>query len=431
MLTSGSRPNTSTLGTTTPSLRAERDAERHGQAPEPRQPPGERRTDGADPGVAPTDSQNPTDHTSSGSTSTSADHGDRQEPHGLPFAAGGVRRRRERRHRSGPQDRRFEPRQRHEPRDRGRPSRSSAAPDAAARGAARTPPGEIRRSARTRRSSATTRSPGSAAPCRAADHGRHRSPGRGTARPRAPASTTPRARSCREHDSKLAPRGHRHRHRPPSRARTPRRRAATRPAAPDRPPALAEFRSPRPIHRRATRRPDPAEPAPGTTPRTARRRRRRRAVCWARSAAGRRPGGTSRRTDPTGRASGRSRRDRIGSRRWSRAPPRASPSTTTATAGRRSLRPPDRPRAPARPRPTTPPTPSRRRCRPRRCRAPRRPDGLVHRRSFRAARRLERQDACAPPCRRRTMSPLWIRMPPRCHRVRRDRRPIRRPAAVS
>ena len=118
-------------------------------------------------------------------------------------------------------------------------------------------------------------------------------------------------------------------------------------------------------------------------------------------------------------------------RRWSRAPPRASPSTTTATAGRRSLRPPDRPRAPARPRPTTPPTPSRRRCRPRRCRAPRRPDGLVHRRSFRAARRLERQDACAPPCRRRTMSPLWIRMPPRCHRVRRDRRPIRRPAAVS
>ena len=114
--TSDSRPNTSRLGTATPSLGAERDAERQspagraGAAAAPAAAPS-----AVTPAVAPTDSQNPTDQASSGSSSSRPITATASSRSALALAAEGERGRAERGHRAGPQHRRLGPGQHDEP----------------------------------------------------------------------------------------------------------------------------------------------------------------------------------------------------------------------------------------------------------------------------------------------------------------------------
>ena len=71
------------------------------------------------PAVAPTDSQNPTERTSSGSTSSNTTTETASSRGGSRSAPSGKGERRQRRHRAGPQNRRFGTSEHHEPADQG------------------------------------------------------------------------------------------------------------------------------------------------------------------------------------------------------------------------------------------------------------------------------------------------------------------------
>ena len=245
MLTSGSRPNTSTLGTTTPICAPSVIPSGIARRTESCEPLRERRPDGADPGGRADRHPEPDRPHEERVDQHQPQHRDREQSHRRPFATGRVRRGRERGHRSGAHDRRFETRQRHEPRDRPRPSRPSAGPGAAARGAARTRRGETRRSARTRPSGATDplarkRSIMSAGWSRSSPITRPRnSASLGCGHPRG-AALDHAAHPIRRARQRAAGM----RRRTPSRDRTRRRRAARRPGGRDRRRALAGYRSP-------------------------------------------------------------------------------------------------------------------------------------------------------------------------------------------